>query len=580
MTSQATTTHTLQRLWQFIRPNKWHLFTSVFMSIAVSALTLYAMQLVGESVDLILNETSSTHFLINILVLLALFAFTSAITFIQIYTMAIVGQRLANDLRQALFEKIQTLPIAYHDNHTTGDLMSRMTNDIDQINSSFSDNLTAVVEAIVNVIGTFLAMSLLSLKLTCWAAIVFPLFLILTGIVSRISKKLFANYQQSLGALNGYIEEHLSAQNMLRLFDYKTRNIAQFNEKNIAVTDAYTLAQTSSVMAPMMNFINNFVFVIIAIMGGLSIVNGEALTVGTLFTFLLYMRRFASPLNQLASIYNAFQATVSASARIFNVLEAPDEEATFATTRKNPFPKNHSITFEHLDFWYNNADAPALSDISAVLPKKSTVAIVGATGAGKTTLTNLLLGFYMPTHGRILIDRTDLSTIPLDELHRHIGVLPQHPMIFSASILENIAFGNPHASREEIIAACQQSGFAHYIETLPDGYNTLLHDQGAILSQGQRQLLAITRVLLNKNDILILDEATSSLDSYTEKTVQKALSQLMQDKTMLIIAHRLSTIKNADYIMVMKNGSLLEFGSHEALLKIKGYYHKLYTSQF
>ena len=186
----------------------------------------------------------------------------------------------------------------------------------------------------------------------------------------------------------------------------------------------------------------------------------------------------------------------------------------------------------------------------------------------------------MPTHGRILIDRTDLSTIPLDEIHRHIGILPQHPMIFSASILENIAFGNPHASREEIIAACQQSGFAHYIETLPNGYNTLLHDQGAILSQGQRQLLAITRMLLNKNDILILDEATSSLDSYTEKIVQKALSQLMQDKTMLIIAHRLSTIKNADYIMVMKNGSLLEFGSHEELLKIKGYYHKLYTSQF
>ena len=315
-------------------------------------------------------------------------------------------------------------------------------------------------------------------------------------------------------------------------------------------------------------------------MGGLSIVNGEALTVGTLFTFLLYMRRFASPLNQLASIFNAFQATVSASARIFNVLEAPDEKATFATTRKNPFPKNHSITFEHLDFWYNNADAPALSDISAVLPEKSTVAIVGATGAGKTTLTNLLLGFYMPTHGRILIDRTDLSTIPLDEIHRHIGILPQHPMIFSASILENIAFGNPHASREEIIAACQQSGFAHYIETLPNGYNTLLHDQGAILSQGQRQLLAITRMLLNKNDSLILDEATSSLDSYTEKIVQTALSHLLQDKTMLIIAHRLSTIKNADYIMVMKNGSLLEFGSHEELLKIKGYYHKLYTSQF
>lgn len=580
MSKQTSTTHTLKRLWQFIRPNKWHLFTSIVMSIAVSALTLYAMELVGESVDLILTAASSSRFLVNILVLLVLFAFTSAITFVQIYTMAIVGQRLANDLRQALFAKIPTLPMSYHDDHTTGDLMSRMTNDIDQINSSFSDNLTAVVEAIVNVVGTFVAMSLLSFKLTCWAAIVFPLFLILTGIVSRVSKKLFANYQHSLGALNSYIEEHLSAQNMLRLFNYKERNIIQFNEKNNAVTNAYTLAQTSSVMAPMMNFINNLVFVVIAIVGGLSIVNGNALTVGTLFTFLLYMRRFATPLNQLASIYNAFQATVSASARIFSVLETPNEEETFATIRNNAFPKNHTITFDHLSFYYNNTGAPALSDICATLPAKSTIAIVGATGAGKTTLTNLLLGFYMPTQGHILIGDIDLNTIPIDDIHRHIGVLPQHPMIFSASILENIAFGNPQASRKNVIDACQKSGFARYVEALPNGYDTLLHDQGAILSQGQRQLLAITRVLLNNHDILILDEATSSLDSYTEKTVQTALAHLMEEKTMLIIAHRLSTIKNADYIMVMKNGTLLEFGSHQQLLQAKGYYHKLYTSQF
>ena len=227
MSNQTSTTHTLKRLWQFIRPNKWQLFTSIVMSIAVSALTLYAMQLVGKSVDFILGGTTARHFWLNIVVLLALFAFTSAITFIQIYTMAIVGQRLANDLRQALFAKIPTLPMSYHDDHTTGDLMSRMTNDIDQINSSFSDNLTAVVEAIVNVIGTFVAMSLLSLKLTCWAAIVFPLFLILTGLVSRISKKLFGNYQRSLGALNSYIEEHLSAQSMLRLFNLSLIHISE-----------------------------------------------------------------------------------------------------------------------------------------------------------------------------------------------------------------------------------------------------------------------------------------------------------------------------------------------------------------
>lgn len=580
MIKQTSTSYTLKQLWQFIQPNKWYLFISIIMSIAVSALTLYAMQLVGESVDLILNNVSTKRFSFNIFLLLMLFAVTSLITFVQIYTMAIVGQHLANDLRQSLFAKIPTLPMTYHDTHTTGDLMSRMTNDIDQINSSFSDNLTAVIEALVNVIGTFIAMSLLSFTLTCWAAIVFPLFLILTNIVARISKKLFANYQHNLGSLNSYIEEHLSAQNMLRLFNYKTRNIQQFNEKNKAVTHAYALAQTSSVMAPMMNFINNLVFVLIAIVGGLHIIEGNTLTVGTLFTFLLYMRRFASPLNQLASIYNAFQATVSASSRIFSVLEAPDEETSYASQRNHVFPKQHTITFDHLCFRYDNTESLALTNISAKLPAHSTVAIVGATGAGKTTLTNLLLGFYQPTQGHILIDHTDLNTIPINEIHRHIGVLPQHPMIFTASVLENIAFGNPHVTRQDIIAACNKSGFAPYVETLPEGYDTLLHDRGAILSHGQRQLLAITRMLLNNNDILILDEATSSLDSYTEKTVQTALSQLMQEKTTLIIAHRLSTIKNADYIMVMKEGRLLEFGSHKELLKLKGYYHKLYTSQF
>lgn len=579
--SKATNTRTtLTRLWQVIVPNKWYLLTSVVMSILVSALTLYTMQVVGASVDLILEAAPREPFFRNIILLVAIFAFTSAITFVQIYSMAIVGQRLANDLRQALFAKVPTLPMSYHDSHSTGDLMSRMTNDIDQINSSFSENLTAVVEAIVNVIGTFIAMSLLSVKLTLWASIVFPLFFILTKLVSKVSKKLFATYQQSLGGLNSYIEEHLSAQNMLRLFNCKEDNLKRFNAQNDAVSAAYTLAQTSSVMAPMMNFINNLLFVTIAIVGGMSILQGDTLTIGTLFTFLLYMRRFAGPLNQLATIYNAFQATVSASARIFSVLEAPDEEEAFATTRKKDFPTCHRIAFEHVSFTYEDAEVAALSDIHVTLPEKSTIAIVGATGAGKTTLTNLLLNFYIPTAGRITVGDTDLSQISIDEIHRHIGVLPQQPMIFTGSILENIAFGHPGVPRETVIAACKKTGFSKYVEALPEQYDTLLTEQGSLLSQGQRQLLAITRAVLCDNDILILDEATSSLDSYTEKTVQQALAQLMKNKTMLIIAHRLSTIKNADYIMVMKNGRLIEFGSHEELLQTKGYYHKLYTSQF
>lgn len=575
---QLSTRHTLSRLWSVLKPNKLYLFVSTLMSASVSAIMLYAMQRVGVIVDLILSGTITTIFLTQIIILFFLFAAISVVTLIQIYTMAIVGQRLANDLRYMLFSKVIVLPMSYFDKHTTGDLMSRMTNDIDQINTSFSDNFTSLIEAIVNVIGTFLAMALLSVKLTLWAALVFPLFFILTAIVSQISKRLFSRYQFALGEMNTYIEEKLSAQNMLMLFDYKSRNLQKFNAVNETVSSTYAAAQTSSVMAPIMTFINHLIYVIIAIIGGLSIIHGDALTVGTLFTFLLYMRRFATPLNQLASIYNAFQATVSASARIFSVLDEFDEKEALGHNRNYPFPSDNTITFDHVCFSYNTL--PVLHDISLTLPEKKTIAIVGATGAGKTTLTNLLLSYYLPSSGRILIGGIDLSTITLDEIHRHIGVMPQQPMIFNASILENIGLGNPSSSKEEIIKASKITGFHKIVNELPDSYETILHDQGATLSQGQRQLLAITRALLSQNDILILDEATSSLDSHTEAIVQNAFSQLMKQKTLLIIAHRLSTIKNADFIVVMKQGNLVEAGTHAELLQHKGYYHRLYTSQF
>lgn len=575
---QLSTRNTLSRLWSVLKPNKLYLFISILMSASVSAIMLYAMQRVGVIVDLILSGTITTIFLTQIIILFFLFAAISVVTLIQIYTMAIVGQRLANDLRYMLFSKVIVLPMSYFDKHTTGDLMSRMTNDIDQINTSFSDNFTSLIEAIVNVIGTFLAMALLSVKLTLWAALVFPLFFILTAIVSQISKRLFSRYQFALGEMNTYIEEKLSAQNMLMLFDYKSRNLQKFNAVNETVSSTYAAAQTSSVMAPIMTFINHLIYVIIAIIGGLSIIHGDALTVGILFTFLLYMRRFATPLNQLASIYNAFQATVSASARIFSVLDEFDEKEALGHNRNHPFPSDNTITFDHVCFSYNTL--PILHDISLTLPEKKTIAIVGATGAGKTTLTNLLLSYYLPSSGRILIGGIDLSTITLDEIHRHIGVMPQQPMIFNASILENIGLGNPSSSKEEIIKASKITGFHKIVNELPDSYETILHDQGATLSQGQRQLLAITRALLSQNDILILDEATSSLDSHTEAIVQNAFSQLMKQKTLLIIAHRLSTIKNADFIVVMKQGNLVEAGTHAELLQHKGYYHRLYTSQF
>lgn len=575
---QLSTRHTLSRLCSVLKPNKLYLFVSTLMSASVSAIMLYAMQRVGVIVDLILSGTITTIFLTQIIILFFLFAAISVVTLIQIYTMAIVGQRLANDLRYMLFSKVIVLPMSYFDKHTTGDLMSRMTNDIDQINTSFSDNFTSLIEAIVNVIGTFLAMALLSVKLTLWAALVFPLFFILTAIVSQISKRLFSRYQFALGEMNTYIEEKLSAQNMLMLFDYKSRNLQKFNAVNETVSSTYAAAQTSSVMAPIMTFINHLIYVMIAIIGGLSIIHGDALTVGTLFTFLLYMRRFATPLNQLASIYNAFQATVSASARIFSVLDEFDEKEALGHNRNHPFPSDNTITFDHVCFSYNTL--PVLHDISLTLPEKKTIAIVGATGAGKTTLTNLLLSYYLPSSGRILIGGIDLSTITLDEIHRHIGVMPQQPMIFNASILENIGLGNPSSSKEEIIKASKITGFHKIVNELPDSYETILHDQGATLSQGQRQLLAITRALLSQNDILILDEATSSLDSHTEAIVQNAFSQLMKQKTLLIIAHRLSTIKNADFIVVMKQENLVEAGTHAELLQHKGYYHRLYTSQF
>ena len=590
-----TTRDTLLRLWQVIRPNWVYLALSVSMSIAVSAIMLVAMARVGLACDLILSGAPGNVFWSNAVLIIVLFAAISVVTLVQIYTMAVVGQRLARDLRAALFAKMCALPMAYFDAQTTGDLMSRMTNDIDQINTSFSENLTSVIEAIVNVAGTFIAMALLSVKLTLWAAIVFPLFFLLTAIVSRISSRLFSNYQRSLGNLNTYVEEHLSAQNMLILFDYQTRNLTQFVAAADRVCTTYAAAQTSSVMAPVMTFINHLVYVVIAIIGGLSIVHTDTLSIGILFTFLLYMRRFATPLNQLAQVYNAFQATVSASARIFGVLDAPDEHAALGNNRQSPFPNNHSIAFEHVDFSYADG-TPVLHDICVTLPAQKTIAIVGATGAGKTTLTNLLLSHYLPDQGRITIGGTDLASIPLAEIHRHIGVMPQQPMLFDATVRENIAFARPDASDEDITTAARATGFDQIVQTLPQGYDTVLHNQGAALSQGERQLLAITRALLHDNDILILDEPTSSLDAHTEKIVQQAFNALRREasplgrraasplgrteKTLLIIAHRLSTIRDADYILVMKRGSIVEAGTHDALIARHGYYHRLYSSQF
>ena len=513
-----------------------------------------------------------------LLILLTVYLLAAFFQWLQQYTMAGVAQNTVYRLRRDIDTKLARLPLKYYDNHPHGDILSRVTNDVDNIAHTLQQSITQVIHAVVTVIGVLIMMFSISPLLSWISLAIIPLSLLVTMFVVRRSQKYFIAQWDSTGALNGHIEEVFTGHNIIEAFNQQDKTIERFDEENERVYEASFKAQfISGIIRPAINFLNNVNYVVICVVGGIRVATG-LITLGGVQAFIQYSRRFTQPVIQVASITNVLQSTVASAERVFELL---DEEEEIPDT-ENPVVlenvKGH-VRFEHVYFSYH-PDTPLIEDLNLDAQPGQTVAIVGPTGAGKTTLVNLLMRFYEIDSGRITIDGVDIRDMRRDDLRKIFGMVLQDTWLFNGTIRDNIAYGKEGATDEEIVAAAQAAYVDHFIRTLPQGYDTVLTEDASNISQGQKQLLTIARAFLADPKILILDEATSSVDTRTEMLIQKAMAELRQGRTSFVIAHRLSTIRDADTILVMNQGRIVEQGNHEELMATRGFYYDLYMSQF
>ncbi|MDH6348418.1 ABC transporter ATP-binding protein [Brevibacillus sp. 1238] len=570
---------TLKRLWQsFGREKRW--LPLVFVIVLVDGfLMLLAPYLIGKSIDAMTGGPGSLSLLsIIVLALLSSYVLDGALTFLQGWMVAGITQRIVTNMRQAMFEKLQKLPVAFFDSRTHGELMSRLTNDIDNVSNSISQSTTQLMSGVIVIAGSLIMMIVLSPILTLACLITVPLVFLLTRTIAKRTSVLFKDQQSELGKLNGHIEETISGIQVVKAFNHEEKAIADFAAINDRLCKVGMKAQVwSGFLMPIMNVINNLGFGMVAIVGGVLAVKGM-ITVGVIASFLSYSRQFVRPLNDLASIFNVLQSGVAGAERVFEVLDEQEEplDAPNAVVLANP--KGH-VVFDRVSFGYR-PDQPILQNVSFEAEAGSTTALVGPTGAGKTTVVNLLTRFYDVTEGTIYLDGKDIREYSRDSLRRSFGFVLQDTYLFSGTIKENIMYGKPDATDAEVEAAAKMAHADVFINRLPKRYDTPLTENGGNLSQGQRQLLAIARVFLARPSLLILDEATSSIDTRTELIIQDALASIMEGRTSFVIAHRLGTIRDADTIMVVDRGQIVEKGSHDDLIEQKGMYHQLFYNQF
>lgn len=570
---------TIKRLWQaFGREKRW--LPLVFAIVLVDGLLmLSAPYLIGKAIDAMTGGAEAFSFLsIIILALLGSYIVDGALTFLQGWMIAGITQRIVTNMRQALFEKLQKLPIAFFDSRTHGELMSRLTNDIDNVSNSISQSTTQLMSGVIVLAGSLVMMLVLSPILTLACLITVPLVFLLTRTIAKRTSVLFKNQQIELGKLNGHIEETISGIQVVKAFNHEEKAIADFAAINDRLCKVGMKAQIwSGFLMPIMNVINNLGFAMVAIVGGILAVKGM-ITVGVIASFLSYSRQFVRPLNDLANIFNVLQSGVAGAERVFEVLDEREEPLDSPDAAVLREPKGH-VVFERVSFGYR-PDQPILKNVSFEAQAGSTTALVGPTGAGKTTVVNLLTRFYDVTEGTIYLDGKDIREYSRDSLRRSFGFVLQDTYLFSGTIKENIMYGKPDATDAEVEAAAKMAHADVFINRLPKRYDTQLTENGGNLSQGQRQLLAIARVILARPSLLILDEATSSIDTRTELIIQDTLATIMEGRTSFVIAHRLGTIRDADAIMVVDSGEIVEKGSHDDLIAQKGVYYQLFYNQF
>jgi len=564
---------TLSRVWHYVKQQKIGLFFSIFFVIASTFLSLAGPYMIGHIIDdYIMKKDIDGTIRLGIL-LAVIFSVASILTWLQTYVMIQVAMKTIRTLRLELFQKLQTLTLRFFDQRALGDLMSRVTNDIDNLNTALVQSVTQIVSSILTVIGVSIAMFTLSWQLAIVTLIIIPLIVFTTKQIIKRSSKNYTARQRDLGKLNGYIEEMITGSEVLTLFGREQQTIDTFHQQNENLRNSAQRAEiTSGLLGPINNFMNNLGLAVVIGTGAFLAVK-SIVTVGIIAAFVTYTRQFFRPLNQLSNLLNTFQSAIAGAERVFEILNEPSEVADKHNAIKTASLKG-DVVFKQVSFSYE-PNRPVLKNIDFHAKAGETFALVGPTGSGKTTIINLLTRFYDVDQGEILIDGHNIEHYQMATIRQRVGVVLQDTYLFSGTIRENIRFGKLDATDEEVVEAAKIANAHHFIKYLPAQYETPVQAGGANLSQGQRQLIAIARAILENADILILDEATSSVDTQTEVDIQKGLQHLMQGRTSFVIAHRLKTIENADQILVIQQGEIVEQGNHQELMQQQGIYRHL-----
>ncbi|MDY0317215.1 MAG: ABC transporter ATP-binding protein [Candidatus Izemoplasmatales bacterium] len=579
---------TTKRLIKYIGQYEWLMLIVIIVTILTTLLAVvapnYSRFIINDLQQMIVGTLSQDagitrirNFFLLIIILQVIRFLLSMVMFLVGNKVSVfIGKKMRNDIR----EKFEKMPIKYFDSRQTGDILSVVSNDVDVVTNSIQQSLINIISSFFSVVGILVMMFIISWRLTIIALLILPLFILATSTIAKKSQSKFIRQQKQLGSLNGHIEEVFSASKIVKLFGKEEESFEEFQGINtdlaVDMRDAQFL---SGLIRPIMEFISNIGYVAVVIVGGILAGATNPLLVGDITIFITYQKNFVNPILNIANVINQLQSTIAGAERIFEVLDQPEESQDFTLGEVNNYDFKGHVEFKDIDFSYSE-DKELIKDLNLEVYPGKQIAIVGPTGAGKTTLVNLLMRFYEVNNGGIYIDGIKSTDYPRSVLRKQFGMVLQDTWLFSGTIKENVAFGKPDATDEEIIKACKQAHVHHYIETLPKGYDTVLKEDADNISKGQKQLLTIARAILFDPKILILDEATSSVDTRTESYIQNAMTFMMEGKTSFVIAHRLSTIKKAHTILVMNNGRIVEQGNHKELLLKNGVYADLYNSQF
>jgi len=581
---------TLRRMLGYLRPYKWQLVLVIALAILSTVFSILGPKIMGEATTKLFEGLIARMqgvpgaaidfgFIGQILmILIGLYVISAVFGYLQQFVMAAVAQGTVYDMRRDVFRKLPRLPLKFFDARTHGEILSRVTNDVDNVSNTLQQGMVQLITSFVTIVGTIVMMLTISFWLTLIALVTLPLSVVITTMIAKRSQKFFAGQQKSLGQLNGHVEEMYTGHKIVKAFGHEEESVQHFDKVNGELYEVGWKAQfVSGLIMPLLMFVGNLGYVLVCVVGGI-MVTQRGIAIGDVQAFIQYSRQFTMPITQLANIANMIQLAIASAERVFELLdeeeEAPDRQDAIVLAS----PKG-DVRFDHVAFSYK-ADEPLIEDMNIDVHAGQTIAIVGPTGAGKTTLVNLLMRFYELDGGKITVDGVNINDMRRGDLRSIFGMVLQDTWLFNGTIKDNIGYGRPGASMDEIVEAAKTAYADHFIRTLPEGYDTVLNEEASNISQGQKQLLAIARAVLANPSILILDEATSSVDTRTEILIQRAMDDLMSGRTNFVIAHRLSTIRDADLILVMNEGSVIEKGTHHELLEAGGFYADLYNSQF